>query len=96
MKVIKTKLLKESNDTHWGMTWDEYENILLNNGFYLIYTKEFNYKNKVELETLYKHNKFEIFVWSTSWENQTSVNSSDVYGFFKGDRNFVSGSKSGP
>lgn len=78
----KNKLLKENNDTHFSMSWNEFIEIITNNGFKPGYEYSFPYEDKTEKAALY-YREDGLIIWVTSFWNGESVNGGKLYGELK-------------
>lgn len=77
----KSKLLKESHDTHFGMSWNEFEGIVTSNGFKIGYEEKFPYEDREEKAVIF-YREDGLLIWVTSWY-MTRVNSGTLYGEIK-------------
>ena len=78
----KEELLKEANDTHFGMTWDEFESIVTSNGFKIGYEERFPYEDHEEKGVIF-YREDGLIIWATSFWNMKSVNGGTMYGEIK-------------
>lgn len=78
----KDKLLKENNDTHFSMSWNEFIEIIIDNGFKSGYEYTFPYEDKKEKAALY-YREDGLIIWVTSFWNGESVNGGKLYGELK-------------
>jgi hypothetical protein len=78
----KDKILKESKDTHFSMDWNEFVDIITNNGFKLGYEYSFPYEDKIEKAALF-YRLDGLVIWVTSYWNGKSVNGGTLYGEIK-------------
>jgi len=81
---VKNTHLKSINDTYWGMTWDEFKNLIKQKGFTpaLEYDLIYNGWNEPTTEEaiIYYHLSKGLIIWATSFSNKTSVNGGTLYG----------------
>jgi hypothetical protein len=78
----KKDYLQSIGDTHFGMTWDEFKNMLVNYGFINGLTYKFDYKKRKEEAIIYYQPIKGMIVFATSWDNK-SVNSGNLYAEIK-------------
>lgn len=72
-------LLKQNHDTHFSMTWNEFEDILISNGFKNGYEEVFPYDDHKEKEVMF-YREDGLLIWATSFNNMKSVNGGTMYG----------------
>lgn len=75
----KAKLLKESHDTHFGMSWEEFEEIVTSSGFKIGYEEKFPYEDHEEKAVMF-YREDGLLIWVTSFWNMKSVNGGDLIG----------------
>lgn len=78
----KEKILKAAHDTHFGMSWKEFEEIVTSNGFKIGYEEKFPYDDHYEKAVMF-YREDGLLIWATSFWNMESVNSGKLYGEIK-------------
>lgn len=86
----KSDFLKSLNDTHFGMSWNYFIELIQENGFQEGLSYEFDYAFDLESTkpedwsrekaVLFYHPTKGLVIWATSYNNQTSVNGGKMYG----------------
>ena len=77
-----SKLLKESHDTHFGMSWEEFEEIITSNGFKIGYEERFPYEDHEEKAIMF-YREDGLLIWATSFGHMRSVNGGKLIGEIK-------------
>lgn len=75
----KDNLLKQNHDTHFSMTWNEFEDILISNGFKNGYEEVFPYEDHKEKAVIF-YREDGLLIWATSFDHMKSVNGGTMYG----------------
>ena len=75
----KEHVMREMKDTHFSMSWNEFEEILASNGFKIGYEEKFPYEDRFEKEVVFCREDG-LLIWATSFSNMTSVNGGQLYG----------------
>lgn len=84
----KRETLKANNDTHFSMKWNEFKSLMLQNGFKIGLSYEFDNEG-IENEAILFYNNYGIVVWSTSYYD--SLNEAKLYAQigYEGEITFV-------
>lgn len=78
----KNEMLKQANDTRFSMTWDEFDNIISDNGFKLGMIRSFSDEDIMEKEAIY-YRKDGLVLHVTSFFGGKDVNGGELYGEIK-------------
>lgn len=78
----KEQHLKSIGDTHFGMKWIDFKNLLKRYGFEDGYSYQFKNKNYTEEAILYFHKEKGLILWATTY-GEDSINGGTVYGQIK-------------
>jgi hypothetical protein len=80
----KKEHLKKINDTYYGITWNDFKELLKEKGFQkgLSYQKEYKHFEPYTKEefVIYYHKEKGLIVWAESYNNMTTINSGKLYG----------------
>jgi hypothetical protein len=81
---IKKDHLQSIGDTYWGMTWDEFKDLIKERGFIEGYSYEIEYKGwsePIQEEMcIYYHPEKGLIIWAESFNNKTTINGGTLYG----------------
>lgn len=78
----KADYLKGLGDTHFGMSWNEFIEIIQSYGFKEGHKYDFEHSNGeyIDEAALYYHPEKGLVIWATSYFNKSSVNGGTLYG----------------
>ena len=77
----KKNHLQSIGDTYWGMSWDQFKNLIKQHGFVEALSYDFNHdKNEVDEAIIYYHLTKGLIIWATSYWNKKDVNEGTLYG----------------
>ena len=78
-RFLKTNVLKALDDVSEEFPPHEWEKVLRNFGFVLGLEVPFDYENKKEKQCLWYHPKDGILIKYDTWDNQSKINSANLY-----------------
>jgi len=75
--------LKGLGDTHFGISWNEFKNIIESYGFILGLKYDFQNESYTDEAVLYYYPQKGLVIWATSYGNKESLNGGTLYGEVK-------------
>lgn len=79
----KTNHLKSIGDTHWGMKWNEFKDLIRKHGFVVGLEYDFKYESGTEEAIIYYHPTKGLIIFTTSYGQKDSINGGNLYGEIK-------------
>jgi len=79
----KEEHLKSIGDTHFGMSWMDFKDLLVNKGFKNAHSYDFDYDDGIEEAILYHHPVKGFVIFATSFGKKRTINGGELYAEIK-------------
>lgn len=76
----KKNYLQSIGDTYWGISWNEFINLIESIGFKAALKYDIKHEDNIDEAILYYHPTKGLVIWATSYWNKKSINGGTMYG----------------